>query len=291
LLAGLAELLPADRVHTDHLCTGYRRTGAGATLSFSNGASVAADVAIAADGIHSVLQKHVTTPPAPVHSGSVAYRGLIPAAALPGWPPNTNLVWMGEGKHFMVYPVRSGTVLNYVGFVPSDDHPTESWSSPGDSEALRKAFKGWDTRIGSLLDQVDDTYWWSLNDRVPLDRWTDGTLALLGDAAHPMLPHLGQGANQAIEDGFSLATLFERASNREEALGTYEALRRPRTAWVQENARTNGRRYDSSGAYRDETKRDAEIAKSHELRSVLHDYDAQQEAEEAELVVAEPLAF
>lgn len=112
---------------------------------------------------------------------------------------------MGERKHFLVYPVRGGTLINYVGFVPSDAEAEESWSAPGDVDMLRKAFEGWDPRVTNLLEQVETTHWWGLYDREPLATWTQGRLTLLGDAAHPMLPHLGQGANQSIEDGLALA--------------------------------------------------------------------------------------
>ena len=123
-------------------------------------------------------------------------------------------MWLGKGKHFLTFPVRAGRLINYVGFVPADEETKESWSAPGDPDVLRQEFAGWDPRIGSLLQQVQATFRWALYDREPLPIWTRGRLTLLGDAAHPMLPHLGQGANQAIEDGMALATILARADAR-----------------------------------------------------------------------------
>jgi salicylate hydroxylase len=115
---------------------------------------------------------------------------------------------------------------------------------------LRREFWGWDPRVGTLLSQVEKTFRWALYDREPLPAWTRGRLTLLGDAAHPMLPHLGQGANQSIEDGMALATILAQATGAgvPAALLAYERLRRERVAAVQRGARENGMRYDSSYA-------------------------------------------
>ena len=192
---------------------------------------------------------------------------------------------MGDGKHFLVFPVRSGRLLNYVGFVPTVEQTRESWSAPGDPEVLRSEFVGWDTRINELLSKVDSTFWWGLYDREPLERWTTGRLTLLGDAAHPMLPHLGQGANQSIEDGVAIATLLNRA-DRESApniLLTYERLRRERTSQVQRGSRQNGTRYDSGANDLDE--RDREIARATAFRWSIYDYDAEESANAALLTL------
>jgi salicylate hydroxylase len=220
-----------------------------AVVSFDNGVSVKADVVIAADGIHSALQRYVVDPTVPVFSGTVAYRGLIPASPLRGWPEYL-VTWGGGGKHLLVFPVRGGELLNYVGFVPADEHMRESWSAPGDPVTLAAEFADWNPQARRLLARVDTTFTWGLYDREPLTRWTLGRLCLLGDAAHPMLPHLGQGANQAIEDAMALATLLRGASAADvpEALTRYETLRRDRTARIQQLSRTNGVGLDSGSA-------------------------------------------
>ena len=278
LLRLLADLLPAGLVRTGHRCVGFEQDAGGARLRFADGTEASADVVVAADGIHSTLQHYVAPPPPPVYSGSVAYRGLVAAADLPAWPPGVHLVWMGDMKHFMVFPVRGGSLLNYVGFLPSEERAAESWSGTGDPAALAAAFAGWDARIGELLALVREPFWWGLYDREPLAIWTAGRLTLLGDAAHPMLPHLGQGANQAIEDGVALAVLLAGTGRHDapDALRAYEGLRRPRVAKVQQGARANGMRYDSR--YDDLRKRDAEIGDSGKMRAWLYDYDVERAA-------------
>lgn len=279
LLNMLSSALDGSVIHTGYRCVDFKQDDEGVRLVFDNGEVARADVAIAANGIQSFLRAEVVTPSAPVHSGSVAYRGLVDSASLPAWPRKATELWMGDGKHFLVYPVRGGSLLNYVGFVPSDQHTSESWSAPGDVAALRAAFDGWDPRIQELLAKVEETYWWGLYDREPLSSWTSGRLTLLGDAAHPMLPHLGQGANQAIEDGVALSVLLAGADRQSapDALLAYESLRRPRTTEVQLGARANGGRYDSQ--YDDLDVRDAEVVKSAEFRAWLYDYDVEAEAE------------
>ena len=206
---------------------------------------------VAADGIHSALQAHVVPPSRPVFHGKISYRGLVSAERLPGWPMDRWLMWAGPSKHFLVFPVRHGTMVNYVGFVPTDEEMKESWSAPGDPQELRQAFDGWDPRIGDVLAQVDRTFRWALYDREPLPTWSHGRLTLLGDAAHPMLPHLGQGANQSVEDGMALATLLAQtdAARVPAALQAYERLRRERVAEIQHGARSQrpARRLRSDG--------------------------------------------
>jgi len=282
----LAAALPDNVVHTGHRCTGFEQRDDTARVSFSNGAVAEADVIVAADGIHSELRPYVFPPSNPVFSGSVAYRGVLPLERIPDWPTDSWLMWLGKGKHFLTFPVRAGQLINYVGFVPADQRMKESWSSPGDPDVLRREFAGWDQRIESLLQKVQMTFRWALYDREPLPTWTRGRLTLLGDAAHPMLPHLGQGANQSIEDGMALATILARAdcSTVPAALAAYERLRRERVAQVQRGARENGMRYDS--AYADLSVRDAEIAAHAAFRKTLYDHDVVPEAQAAAMALA-----
>jgi salicylate hydroxylase len=277
----LAQALPAGVVRTGHRATGFEQIGDVARVSFANGAVAEADIVIAADGIHSELRHFVAPPSRPVFHGSVAYRGVLPHALIPHWPTDRWLMWLGKGKHFLTFPVRSGELINYVGFVPADAEMKESWSAPGDPDVLRAEFRGWDPRIEALLSQVQKTFRWALYDREPLPTWTRGRLTLLGDAAHPMLPHLGQGANQSIEDGMALATILARAElgSVPAALLAYQRLRRERVAAVQRGARENGMRYDSS--YADLGVRDAEITAHAAFRKRLYDHDVVPEAQAA----------
>ena len=281
LIEILASALPADVVHVGHRCIALEQDAETARLSFENGTVIECDLVIAADGIHSTLRPYVFPPSRPVFSGSVAYRGVLAHESVQDWAADAWMMWLGKGKHFLTFPMRAGTLINFVGFVPADDEMKESWSAPGDPDALRREFSGWDSRIESLLQKVQATFRSALYDREPLPTWTRGRLTLLGDAAHPMLPHLGQGANQSIEDGMALATILARAdgATAPEALLAYERLRRERVAQVQRGARENGLRYDS--AYSDLGVRDAEIAAHAAFRKRLYDHDVVPEAQAA----------
>jgi salicylate hydroxylase len=278
LLNALAAKLLAEAVRLGHRCVGIVQTASSARLHFAHGDSFEADIVIAADGIHSTLQKYVVEPSPPEYSGVRAYRGLISREKLPGWPEAAHMVWMGDGKHFIVYPVRSGRLLNYVGFVPTKNETIESWSAAGDRDELAASFDGWDSQIVQLLETVEACFWWGLYDRRPLGSWTSGRLVLLGDAAHAMLPHLGQGANQAIEDGVALAVLLEGRAPDEvpDVLQQYEKFRRPRTDLIQAEARKNGLRYDSRDMSLEQ--RDREIASSGVFRKSLYDFDVENAA-------------
>jgi salicylate hydroxylase len=278
LLNALAAALPPGAIRTGHRCVGFEQSALVARLKFANGETAEADVVIAADGIQSTLQKYINEPQPPEYSGSRAYRGLVARDKLPDWRDEAHQVWMGDGKHFMVFPVRSGRLLNYVGFVPTRDETVESWSAVGDRDELAASFAGWDPRVVGLLEKVETCFWWGLYDRKPLAAWTKGRLVLLGDAAHAMLPHLGQGANQAIEDGVALAVLLEGKDPTEVAdiLPQYEKFRRVRTDVIQAEARQNGLRYDSK--YQSLEQRDREIANSAAFRKSLYDYDVEEAA-------------
>ena len=269
----LAARLPAGIVHTGHRAIGFEQSADKARVLFENGAIAEADVVVGADGIHSELRPHVYPPSRPVFHGTISYRGLIPTERLPGWPRDRWQMWAGPSKHFLVFPVRHGAMVNYVGFVPTDEEMKESWSAPGDPAVLRREFEGWDPRIGEVLRQVGTTFRWALYDREPLPVWTKGRVTLLGDAAHPMLPHLGQGANQSIEDGIALATILKEAKTTEipSALLAYERLRRERVAEVQLGARKHGLRVDSLSG--DLGVRDRELAAHADFRKKLYSYD------------------
>ena len=281
----LARKLPANIVHTGHRAIGFEQDGDTARVRFANGETVQADVVVGADGIHSELRPFVFPPSKPVFHGTISYRGLIPLERLPGWPTDRWQMWAGPSKHFLVFPVRHGTMVNYVGFVPADQEMKESWSAPGDQAVLRREFEGWDPRIGEVLAQVDKTLRWALYDREPLPGWSKGRLTLLGDAAHPMLPHLGQGANQSIEDGMALAAILAHAdaSTVPAALLAYERLRRERVAEVQLGARKHGLRVDSASG--DLGTRDSELAAHAEFRKHLYTYDVVPHARAAAAVL------
>ena len=203
-------------------------------LAFADGSTVAADVVIGADGTHSVVRGTLATGPA-TFSGVCAYRCLIPADRAPEFalrPAQT--LWLGPGHHVVTYPISAGRYVNLAAFAPAHDWHVESWTAEGSVDDLRAEFAGWDAQLIRLLAATDRTGRWALLDRDPLPRWTDGPIAVAGDAAHPMFPFFAQGAAQAIEDGAVLAgCLAEDPDDPAAALRRYEALRKPRTTRLQ----------------------------------------------------------
>src|SRR5262249_33570588 len=275
LLELLARNLPDGVVRTGCRCAGFGQDASQATLHFAGSEVVRADVVVGADGIHSTLQGFVTPPSPPLFSGTMAYRGLVSSAAV-GWPATDVRNWLGSGKHVLAYPVRAGELLNVVAFVPTDAEMRESWSAPGDPVALAAEYAGWDPRLQEVLSHVKTTFRWGLYDREPLPRWTAGRLTLLGDAAHPMLPHAGQGANQAIEDAVALGVLLADATpaTAPDRLLAYETLRRHRTPRGPRRSRPRGSRKESAAA----TLTTGELARATEAvghGAWLCDYDAE----------------
>ena len=220
LVEMLAAALPPGVVHTGHRCSGFEQTGDVARVSFANGAVAEGDLVIAADGIHSELRQYVTPPSRPVFHGSVAYRGVIAHRA-----------HSALANRLLADVARQGQALPDLSGARRRTHQLcrVRAGGPGDegilvgARAIPKSFAG-SSPAGiraseSLLSQVEATFRWALYDREPLPTWTQGRLTLLGDAAHPMLPHLGQGANQSIEDGMALATILARANARDSSRG------------------------------------------------------------------------
>lgn len=234
LLAAVPELWPRLGAR----CVAVRRLGDHAELGFADGSVTTADVVIGADGTHSVVRDAVVQGEKrepPRFSGVCAYRCLVPAERAPDFalrPVQT--IWLGPGHHFVHYPISAGRYVNVVAFAPAHDWRLESWTAEGRIEDLRAEFAAWDPQLTSLVAAADRTGRWALLDRDPLPRWTNGPIAVAGDAAHPMFPFLGQGAAQAIEDAAVLARCLARdPGDPPAALRRYEALRKPRTTRVQ----------------------------------------------------------
>ncbi|MEM0945215.1 MAG: FAD-dependent monooxygenase, partial [Pseudomonadota bacterium] len=189
------------------------------------------DLLIGADGIRSALRRALSPEEAPNFSGQVAWRALIPAERLPDPVEPNATVWAGPGRHLVVYRLRQGALVNIVAVVERIDWAEETWVTPGDPDELRAAFAGWHPRVEALLAAVDECYLWGLYDRPAQPRWAEGRLALIGDAAHPMLPFMAQGAAMALEDAVALARHLDRAEIAP-ALTAWEAERWPRVTRV-----------------------------------------------------------
>jgi salicylate hydroxylase len=199
---------------------------------------------VGADGVWSRVARAIGDETEADFSGNVAWRGLMPTEAAP--PPfrrkETGL-WLGPGAHVVHYPLRAGKLVNVVAVI-GDRNSEPGWSRPGDPSVFRRRFRGWSRELHVLFEAVPEWQVWSLFDRAPRARWTKGRVTLLGDAAHPVLPFLAQGAALAIEDAAVLtASLAASPNDVPAALAAYEAARRPRARRVQAAARSNGRTY------------------------------------------------
>lgn len=212
------------------------------TVSFADGRQATSDLLIGADGIHSVVREYVAGPDQPTWWRQIAWRGLAPAAVghQVGLEKRQHL-FMGPDAVFVTYYVSSGRLVNWVGFTPSDGWREESWSARGDRDDALKDYANWHPQVRALIAGTDQVFKWALFDRPPLESWTRGRVTLLGDAAHPMLPFMGQGAAQSIEDGLVLARcLAAEPDDPQHAVHAYTACRQQRTAAVQAGSRAAG---------------------------------------------------
>ncbi|MEM7080004.1 MAG: FAD-dependent monooxygenase [Pseudomonadota bacterium] len=204
-----------------------------------------ADVLVGADGIRSVVQAHLFGAVPPRFTGNVAWRALVPTDALPaGMVRPMATAWWGPGAHFVHYYVRGGELVNCVCVIEKSGWEIESWTERGEHAELQADFAGWHADVRTLIDRADRDalYKWALFDRSPLPSWGRGCATLLGDACHPTLPFMAQGAAMAIEDGAVLARCLQAADTPlefESQLHKYQALRHARTARVQSGSRRN----------------------------------------------------
>lgn len=230
MLDVLSRSLEGARIHLGARCTEVASDERGARARFADGREIEADVIVAADGLHSAVRRSLFGAEAPHFTGCICYRGLVPRAEVPrDLHTAINTMWMGPHGHVVHYWVRRGELLNIVAHYDSDAWTEESWTRECDRAELRQTYAGWNESLLRLYECGEHWYKWALYDREPLERWSRGRATLLGDAAHAMLPYLGQGAAMAIEDACVLAGAVSRSGDDiEAALAVYEKLRQPR---------------------------------------------------------------
>ena len=220
----------------------------GVALRTGAGGQRAADGLVGADGIHSRVRRLIAPEHLPLVSGGrTAWRGLVPAEAAPAHARlSASNLWLGPGAHLVHYPVRGGHLVNVVAITSGASRrapEASDWAAVGDPAQIAQAFASWSRDARALVAAVPDWRVWPLCDRAPLKPWSRGVVTLVGDAAHPMLPFLAQGAAQAIEDAAALANALREQGSFAAAAATYESARWAKATRVQRDSRRQGRIY------------------------------------------------
>ncbi|MFD0489896.1 FAD-dependent monooxygenase [Saccharopolyspora spinosporotrichia] len=278
LHSALLETVRSD-VRLGYTCEGVEELERHALLRFSEKRTETADVVVGADGIKSTVRNALLTD-RPRFSGQVVYRGLVPTEAV--LDPHDSVpkvtVWLGPAQHCVFYPVSGGRLVNFVATVPSEDPwQEESWMATGRVEDLRRAYTCWHRQVRQLFAEANAVTRWALHDRDLYPTWSTARLAVVGDAAHPMLPFIAQGSNQAVEDAFALAASLGSCGGQiDAALERYQVVRVPRVAKIHRESRSSTSNFhlDDGPAQQD---RDVTLRDVHELhnRSWLFGHDVE----------------
>jgi salicylate hydroxylase len=240
-LINAVQAVKRDAIVLNKTCSAVAQSSDLAEARFQDGTSASAPLLIGADGIHSTVRAVLFGPSKPEFTGCVAWRGLIPAERLPAHLHRlVGTTWLGPRGFVLHYPVRRGELMNFVSVVERGDWQVESWVVPGTKGELGHDFSGWHADVQTLIESIETPYKWALMVRGPMDVWSRGRITLLGDACHPTLPFLGQGAVMAIEDAYILAACIEKYfDDPAKAFARYEEIRRDRTANVVLRAQEN----------------------------------------------------
>jgi len=247
LMSALEAAVPAACVRLDHKAVEIVPTGRGAAIRFANGQTDEVDVLVGADGIHSVVRTALFGKEHPIFTGQVAYRAVVPAAKLAGVPNlGAFTKWWGPdaATQIVTFPLNLGRDIFIFATEARDAWRNESWTTAGRVEDLRAAYAGFHPEARALLDACDDVLISALYVRDPLPAWSAGHVTLMGDACHPMMPFMAQGAGMAIEDGVVLARCLADAAPHGSAaipaaLARYQRARHDRTSRIQIGSRGN----------------------------------------------------
>ncbi|WP_176594217.1 FAD-dependent monooxygenase [Sphingobium sp. EM0848] len=252
-------LLEAVRRHADRITItlgdavrAIADHGDAVTVTLESGRKIGGAGLIGADGLWSQVREHLFGAAPPRSSGHIAYRAVLPVERLPiDLATNDVQLWIGPGHHLVCYKMRGGAIFNIVAIIHGA-RDVRGWDMVGDSAELRSGFADACEPVQRIISLVEQGRIWALSDRDPTPGWSRGRITLLGDAAHPMLPYLAQGACMAVEDAVSLAdAVAADPHNLSAAFGAYEAGRFARTASVQRAARETGMINHASGIERE----------------------------------------
>jgi salicylate hydroxylase len=251
VLAAGVRRAKADAIVLGNKCTGLTQSPDHAELTFENGRTARAPLVIGADGVHSAVRQALFGPDNPEFAGIVTWRGVMPMDALPPQISRTvGTNWVGPGAHVIHYPLRRGKLLNFVGLVERDDWTIESWVAQGTQADLARDFRGWHDDVQAMIALIEAPYIFALKGRSTMPVWSLGRATLLGDACHPMLPMLAQGAVMALEDAEVLARCIEASPDHREAFRRYGAARQERTARAVNGSAENARRFHNQALSR-----------------------------------------
>tara|TARA_Y100001001_G_scaffold55468_1_gene52278 strand:- start:439 stop:1605 length:1167 start_codon:yes stop_codon:yes gene_type:complete len=244
LHALMVDQLDQDRLHFGKRLEKVDDQGDQVVMNFADGTEATADLVIGADGVNSVIREHLLGEEAPIYSGWVAHRAIISAEKLKAYDLDFEacVKWWSEDRHMMVYYVTGDQKeYYYVTGVPEPDWNHGTSFVDSSREEMREAFKNYGPEVQALIDCTDKVTKWPLLERNPLPLWHDNRLVLLGDAAHPMKPHMAQGAVMAIEDAAMLVRCMETtgADNYADAFELYRANRFERASRVQQVSHDN----------------------------------------------------
>jgi salicylate hydroxylase len=243
LLDALAAELDPARIHLGHRLTGIEEHGTGARLAFANGATVEADLVIAADGVRSVVRRALYGDDNPSYTGQMVWRALLKGGDVPVeiLEPTGHIQWVGPGCHLLAYYIRGTQLVNIVTQEDTDKWVAEGWSTRGDADEMRRSFPNPEPRLETLLALVTDCSKWGLFTRPLTDNWGRGHIQLIGDAAHAMLPNAGQGACMAFEDAYILGRWLAAEDDPAIAFANFRRIRIPRVHGVQRLSMANAR--------------------------------------------------
>ena len=229
VIAQALEQAKPGAIHLNRKCAGFSQTSDHVELRFESGEPVKARIVVGADGVHSVIRENLFGAAKPEFCGIIAWRGVLPMERVPASISRTiGTNWVGPGGHVVHYPLRGGTLLNIVALQERDDWKVEGWNVAGTTDEVLNDLRGWHPDLHAVFRAVHVPYKWALALRPTMDAWSKGRCTLLGDACHPMVPFLAQGAVMALEDGIVLARAIEKYGAEPEALSRYEAARRDR---------------------------------------------------------------
>ena len=258
LIEALKRLVPESHIRLASPVVNVSQTTTGVTAQLKSGETVEGDILIGADGLHSTVRERLFGTQPARFTGYAAWRALIPAATAPKIKfDSLTRTYMGDGRHIIFFPIRKGTIFNFVGFVPQADMPREVWNIARDVSELRASFPNACEEVRDILAAIEKTFITGIYFRDPLPAWTDNRITLLGDAAHPVPPSAAQGASLALEDAVTLAICMRRsaAGNFAAAFDDYQRRRIPATTRTLIQSRSNLRLYNESNPLQKQARR------------------------------------